>query len=47
MPKKGAKKLARYCKKCGERYYPTGKFQKLCGDCNQTGKPNEWKKTKC
>ncbi len=32
--RKEKEKLFRYCKRCGERYMPGGKFTKLCDECN-------------
>lgn len=29
------KTIGRYCKNCGERFEPVGKFETMCRDCNE------------
>jgi len=36
------KKLGRYCTKCGARFEPLGKFQKVCLDCQEGIRSREW-----
>jgi len=36
--------IRRICKRCEESYFPTGRYQKLCEDCQPGGK--KWKKNK-
>jgi len=35
IPVQPHERLGRYCDTCGERYVPTGKFQKICSECSK------------
>lgn len=38
-------KIPRICKKCGIRYTPTGKYQRICQPCNvksRWDRPKKW-----
>ena len=36
----------RWCVRCGRKFKPLGKGQKVCGLCNKSNKYNSLKKTK-
>ena len=33
IPEQPHERLGRYCLRCGKRYIPTGKYQKICTKC--------------